>query len=62
MLTQHHCFQQPLGTEFPLDFPEAIFVPIALIATVLAGETLTSETKGSGVMGFLNSLEFLLAV
>ena len=22
-----------LGTEFPLDFPEAIFVPIALIAT-----------------------------
>ena len=34
MLTQRHCFQQPLGTEFPLDFPEAIFVPIALIATL----------------------------
>ena len=34
MLTLHHCFQQPLGTEFPLNFPETIFVPIALIATL----------------------------
>ena len=34
MLTQRHCFQQPLGTEFPLNFPEAIFVPIALTATL----------------------------
>ena len=34
MLTHRHCFQQPLGTEFSLNFPEAIFVPIALIATL----------------------------
>ena len=33
MLTQRCCFQQPLGIEFPLSFPEAIFVTIALIAT-----------------------------
>ena len=34
MLMLHHCFQRPLGTEFPLNFPETIFVPIALIATL----------------------------
>ena len=34
MLTQRHCLQKPLGTEFPLNFPEAIFVPLALIATL----------------------------
>ena len=35
---------------------------IGTLLLLLAGETLASETKGSGVMGFLNSLEFLLAV
>ena len=35
MLTQRHFFHQPFGTEFPLNFPEAVFfVSIALIATL----------------------------
>ena len=58
MLTLRHCFQRLLGTEFPLNFPETIFVPIALNATL--SEILASETKGSGVMEFLNSLEFFI--
>ena len=57
MLTQHLCFQQPLGNEFPLNFPEAIFVPIALIAT-LSWRNLAIRNEGVWGHGIFEIIGF----
>ena len=61
MLMQCHCFQQPLRTEFPLNFPEAIFVPIALIAT-LSWQNLGIRNDGvwgHGIFEFIGNFYWL---
>ena len=52
MLTQRHCFQRSVGTDFalrPLLSPD----PLLLLLT---GETMAWETKGSGIIEFFNWL------